>query len=189
MAYSTIIKKTCKCGCGKPYSLGYNGYRFSCAPEDVLEKVGSKKKVADKNRATRNTIARKLHGAQRELDPMKDFKETWFRNTRKRLTGICQCGCGNKSQKNDDMYFRHSCCHIFPKGKFQSIQYHPLNYVERAFFGGCHGILDDTSMDRWVNMSDWGDIKEKFHILAPLLTDEERATKFYTHLETLIYKP
>ena len=54
-------------------------------------------------------------------------------------------------------------------------------------FGGCHSVMDDTSMDRWVNFADWEDIKERFHLLAPLLTDEERATKFYTHLEKLIY--
>lgn len=121
-----------------------------------------------------------------ELDD-KVCKEKWFRLIRTKLTGTCQCGCGNKSQKNDDMYFRHSCCHIFPKAKFHSIKYHPLNYVERAFWGGCHGVMDDTSMDRWVNMADWEDVKAKFYELAPLLTDEERSTKFYSHLEKLVY--
>lgn len=115
-------------------------------------------------------------------------KEKWFAAIRKKLVGTCQCGCGNKSQKYDDTYFRGSCCHIFPKSKFDSIKYHPLNYVERAMFGGCHTNLDEQSMDRWVNMADWENIKEKFHILAPLLTDEERSTKFYKHLESLIYE-
>lgn len=114
--------------------------------------------------------------------------EQWFKSIRKVLVGTCQCGCGRPSQKKDEMYFRHSCCHIFPKSKFESVMYNRLNYVERAFFGGCHGVMDDTSMDRWPGMADWDDIKEKFHQLAPLLTDEERATKFYTHLESLIYK-
>jgi CHASE3 domain sensor protein len=36
-------------------------------------------------------------------------------------------------------------------------------------------------------MADWDDIKEKFHQLAPLLTDEERATKFYSTLEKMVY--
>jgi hypothetical protein len=116
------------------------------------------------------------------------LKNNWFKARRKELVGICQCGCAKPSQKKDDMYFRHSCCHIFPKGKFESVMYHPLNYVERAFFGGCHGVMDDTSMDRWVNFADWDDIVEKFHVLAPLLTSNERATKFYSHLERLIYK-
>lgn len=115
------------------------------------------------------------------------LKEKWFKARRRDMVGTCQCGCGKPSQKKDDIYFRHSASHIFPKSKFESIMYHPLNFVERAFFGGCHSFMDDTSMDRWVNMADWDDIKEKFHILAPLLTDEERAIKFYSHLEKLIY--
>jgi hypothetical protein len=113
--------------------------------------------------------------------------EQWFKARRKNLVGVCQCGCARLSQKKDDMYFRHSICHIFPKSKFESVMYHPLNYVERAFFGGCHSIMDDTSMDRWVGMADFDDIKAKFYELAPMLTDEERATKFYSHLEKLVY--
>lgn len=193
--YSTITKKTCKCGCGRMPSLGYNGFRFSCAPQDILDKVGSKKEVARKNKNNRLALGRKLHQAQNENNPEKDYKETWFKNTRKKLTGFCQCGCGKPSSKNDfigldgrvQSHFRSSCCHIFPKSEFLSIQYHPLNYVERAFWGGCHTNMDNQSMGKWPNFADWEDIKEKFHTLAPLLTDEERASKFYTHLEKLIY--
>lgn len=114
-------------------------------------------------------------------------KEKWFKARRKEMVGVCQCGCGQKSQKDDDMYFRHSAAHIFPQRLFPSIQYHKLNWVERRFWGGCHSVMDDTSMDRWPNMADWEDIKEKFHQLAPLLTHEERATRFYSHLEKLVY--
>lgn len=114
--------------------------------------------------------------------------QKWFKIIRKKLVGICQCGCGQKSQKDDELYFRNSCCHIFPKRDFPSVMYHPLNYVERRFWGGCHSVMDDTSMDRWPGMADWDDIVEKFHILASLLTDEERAKKFYTHLEKLVYQ-
>lgn len=192
--YSSIAKKKCKCGCNRYPSIGYNGYSFKCAPQDILDKVGTKRDVARKNKNNRMAFGRKLHEAQKEANPEKDYKETWFKNTRKKLTGICQCGCGNPSSKNDfigldgkiQSYFRSSCCHIFPKSKFPSIQYHPLNYVERAFWGGCHSFMDDTSMDRWINMADFDDIKTKFYILAPLLTDDERASKFYTRLESLV---
>lgn len=125
------------------------------------------------------------------------LKEQWFKARRKEMTGVCQCGCAETSSKKDDVNFRSSIAHIFPKNKewgFESIMYHPLNWVERRFwaktsgdFNACHIIMDDTSMDRWVNMADWWDIKEKFYILAPLLTDEERGTNFYTRLEKLVY--
>lgn len=114
--------------------------------------------------------------------------EQWFKARRKELTGTCQCGCGKPSQKKDDTFFRGSCCHIFPKAIFESVMYHPLNCVERAMMGGCHHNLDNQGMGKWPGMADWEDIKERFHVLAPLLTDQERANKFYSLLETLIYK-
>jgi hypothetical protein len=114
--------------------------------------------------------------------------ERWFKARRKEMVGTCQCGCGQKSQKKDDLYFRHSACHLFPKRLFPSIMYHPLNFLERAFFGGCHTNLDEGGMDKWPAMADWEDIKVRFHELAPLLTEEERATKFYRTLEELVYK-
>lgn len=113
--------------------------------------------------------------------------EQFFKTQRKKLTGTCQCGCGEPSQKKDDIYFRHSIAHIFPKRIFPSVMYNPMNWVERRFWGGCHSVMDDTSMERWPGMGDWEDIKEKFQVLAELLTPEERATNFYTLLEKLVY--
>jgi len=113
--------------------------------------------------------------------------DRWFEDTRKKLVGVCQCGCARKSSKFENDHYRASCCHIFPKRIFKSVMLHPLNYVERNFWDGCHSVLDNTSMDRWPNMADWDDIVEKFHQLAPLLTDEERTHKFYQHLEKLVY--
>lgn len=116
------------------------------------------------------------------------LKEQWFKARRKELTGTCQCGCGQPSQKKDDTFFRGSICHIFPKATFESVMYHKLNWVERAMFGGCHHNMDNQGLDKWPLMADWDDIKERFHELAPLLTDEEKATKFYSKLESLVYK-
>lgn len=114
-------------------------------------------------------------------------KDRWFSARRKELTGTCQCGCARKSSKHEDDFFRSSCCHIFPQRLFASIQLHPLNCVERNFWDGCHTNMDNKSMDLWPKFADWDDIKERFYMLAPLLTDEERAKKFYKHLEKLIY--
>lgn len=140
----------------------------------VIPKVSKKKaaKIAEE---------KKIRGTDDTL------MEQWFKARRKELTGVCQCGCAQKSQKNDDTFFRGSCCHIFPKAIFESVMYHPLNCVERAMFGGCHHNMDNNGIDKWPAMADWEDIKERFYVLAPLLTDEERATKFYSKLESLIY--
>lgn len=121
------------------------------------------------------------------------LKEKWFKARRREMVGACQCGCGEPSQKKNDIWFRCSICHIFPKHLFKSVEYHPLNWVERKFWTGptgssaCHTNMDERGMDHWPNFADWDDIKEKFFILAPLLTDEERATNFYSRLEKLVY--
>lgn len=113
--------------------------------------------------------------------------ERWYKSRQKEMIGTCQCGCGCNSQKNDFIHFRSSAAHIFPKANFPSVMYHHLNWVERRVFGGCHTNMDDRGVKLWPNMADWEDIKEKFYVLAPLLSDEERATKIYQNLEALVY--
>lgn len=188
--YSSIQRKGCKCG--KPNclpSISYEGWNYGCAPQEVLDRLDVKQKR--KNAVKKDlSILRKVEvesDDNRELAKDYDKLDKWFKSTRNKLTGTCQCGCGKPSSKYDDKYFKHSCSHVFPKSKFPSIATHPRNFVERAFWGGCHSIMDDTSMDRWTTFSDWENIKEIFHELAPLLTDEERSNKFYTHFEKLIY--
>lgn len=155
-------------------------------------KIPKEKPVKYLNKKSAQKIAEEK--AEKALaDPDEDSAmEIWHKARRKERSGTCQCGCGQRSfsydKKNDDKYFRHNNCHVFPKRIFESVKLHPKNCVERAFFGGCHNNMDERSMDLWPKFSDWEDIKEKFHLLAPLLTDQERATKFYTQLESLIYK-
>lgn len=115
-------------------------------------------------------------------------KEKWFQARRKEMTGTCQCGCGTKSSKHEDDHFRSSAAHIFPQRLFPTIQFHPLNWVERNFWEGHHSNMDNRSMELWPNFADWDDIKEKFHILSPLLTEKERAKKFFRNLTELVEK-
>lgn len=140
-------------------------------PKPIARK--SEKKIAEEKQ-------QKEAGGDNEMD-------LFFAGMRKKMVGVCQCGCGEKSQKSDDTFYRNCICHIFPKRIFKSIETHELNWVERTFWGGHHSNMDNRSMDLWPKFADWDDIKEKFHQLAPFLTPEERATKFYTHLEKLIY--
>jgi hypothetical protein len=155
--------------------------KLGLLPKEAVAKIKKPmRRVSDKKRAE-DTEAKEARGGE------DTQKEKWFLARRKEMVSVCQCGCGQPSQKKDDMYFRHSAAHIFPKAIFESVMYHKLNWVERRFWGGCHTRMDEQGMDKWPNMADWEDIKEKFHQLAPLLTDQERATKFYSQLEKLVY--
>lgn len=151
--------------------------------EALLPKVKVRKAIPKKS-------AKKIAQEKEQKELLGDndtLKEQWFKARRKEMVGCCQCGCGKPSQKKDDMYFRHSIAHVFNKKDFQSIMYHPLNWVERAFWGGDHTNMDEGGMDKWVNMADFDDIVEKFHVLVPLLTDKEKSKKFYINLEKLVY--
>jgi len=142
-----------------------------------LDRRTSAQKIMDKIR----------EGKQQTPEKEKSELEKWFEERRKEMTGVCQCGCKKPSQKNDNKYFKYSCCHIFPKAMFRSIATHKLNYVERAFWGGCHTNMDTGGIEKWTSFADWQDIKEKFYELAPELTDKERATKYYSILEKMVY--
>lgn len=155
--------------------------------DKIFGKPPAQKKIYTiPKKSAKKIISEKLEKEKQGNDDTQ--KEKWFQARRKEMVGICQCGCANPSSKNDDANFRSCICHIFPQRLFPSIQFHPLNWVERRFWMGCHSNMDNRSMDLWPNFADWDDIKEKFHQLVPLLTDEERSTKFYSHLEKLVYE-
>jgi hypothetical protein len=156
-------------------------------PKPPKEKKGIKR-VSDKT-AAKKKAEKEQRIASGELETQK---EKWFKARRKEMVGICQCGCAQKSSKFENDHFRSSICHIFPQRDFPSIQFHSLNWVERAFWAtekgsSCHTNMDNQSIEKWPAFADWEDIKARFHELAPLLTDEERATKFYANLEKLVY--
>lgn len=138
------------------------------------------------------TIAKEKEEMATRSSEDETMKQRWFRSRRREMVGTCQCGCGQKSSKQENDNFRSSICHIFPQRDFPSVQFHPLNWVERAFWAtekgsSCHTNMDNQSISKWPLFADWEDIKARFHELSPLLTDEERATKFYSNLESLVY--
>lgn len=127
-----------------------------------------------------------LSGAGKSTGSKKQSKvslDDWFDDRRQELSGICQCGCGKPSSKDSDQYYKYSIAHIFPKAIFKSIATHPVNYVERAFWGGCHTIMDTKGIDYWPNMADWATIKERILILLPLVDKKERTHKLYAIIE------
>lgn len=152
--------------------LGLAPRTTGAKPKKPLRKVSVKKAAEMKEQ--------KASGSDNGLDK-------FFNEQRKKMSGQCGCGCGQPSQKKDDVYFRFCICHIFPKAIFKSIATHPSNWVERTFWIGHHTNFDNMGMDLWPMYEDWETIKEKFHELAPLLTEEERKNKFYSNLEKLVY--
>jgi hypothetical protein len=152
------------------------------------QKQFGKKPKEEKKYSLRSRTIEKYFENKKTTKTKDESSDIFFNDQRKVMTGVCQCGCGKPSQKDHDVYFRFCICHIFPKKLFPSIATHPMNWVERAFWGGHHTNMDNRSIELWTSYSDWSDIKEKFHILAPLLSDKERKKKFFTTLEALVLR-
>jgi hypothetical protein len=58
---SPIKRKGCKCFCEGCYpTLGYGGWNYRCAPKEIIDKVGTKRQVAQRNRNARNRVSNLL---------------------------------------------------------------------------------------------------------------------------------
>lgn len=112
--------------------------------------------------------------------------KTWFADRDRELTGICGCGCGQRSSKGTPDS-KASAAHILPKKMFPSVALHPFNFVERNFWSGCHTNMDERGMSKWPNMADWETIKTRFMVLVPFLTREERSKKYCRRLHKLVF--
>ena len=140
MAYSTIKRKTCKCGCGKPTSLGYKGFRFSCAPAEIKERVGTKKDVAKRNKNARNKVSNLLHkdseADKTKLLAMADklfgdyIKERDSDANGNIICPCCKLSYNVKEKASDGTY-------IVQPLHFVSRSVYSLRFDERQVYAGC----------------------------------------------------
>lgn len=60
MAISSIKRKKCKGECGRYPMLGLNGWCYKCCPDEIKEKVGTKRDIAKRNKNARNRTSNLL---------------------------------------------------------------------------------------------------------------------------------
>ena len=171
--YSSIKRKKCKCGeCDKYPTLGYGGYFSAHAPQELKDKVGSKKQVQAKNRYARNKV-RSLVINDEKVSGGVELKR-WFEERRNEMTGRCD-NCGNPTCKNDDKKYHFSLAHLLPKAYFTSVATHPLNWIELCFWGNnsCHSQMDNKMIDL-IDMNCWDKIIERFIAMYPDIAEDEK---------------
>jgi len=173
MAYSSITVKKCKCGCSKFPTISCGGYNYACAPDEIKEKLGSKRKLAQKNKNKRAAIGRKLHQAQNEVrkktlnEWFNDIAEKHIVETPNGLGAYCsECGSFIPLQ-----YMRHATAHLLAKKLFRSVETHELNYMILGAGCGCHYKTD--RVDKIVTLKVWPEIARRIKIMMPLLPFEE----------------
>lgn len=180
--YSTIAKKKCKCSpdCKKYPTLGYNGFNFSCAPEEIKEKVGSRKDLIRKNKNTRNAIRVKMRGEIREKDRLEGENdlEAWFLLQMHSNERICD-NCGVSLHYLNEWAWRGSQHHCLEKSLFLSVATNPVNHLVLGYYC-CHSQWH-SSMLNASKMPCFSKAKEIVEMLYPLLTDREkgRISEYY----------
>jgi len=172
MSYSTITRKTCKCGCGKLPTISFQGYNSDCRP-DLKQAIIEKQKR--KNSAARQTSQlRKLSVEYPEVKPPKGYAELerWFKDRQKEMTGKCM-NCGGKTEK-DTKNYKCSIAHILPKAYFKSVATHPDNWIELCFYSNsCHTNFDNHMIDL-IDLHCFDTVIQKFTKIYPFIAPEEK---------------
>lgn len=173
MSYSTIVKKKCKCGCHRWPTISCEGYNYVCAPEDIKEKLGSRRKLNEKNKRIRIGIAAKLRQAQNEVH--KSDLDRWFdkiasKHLIEEFCGI-GCFCSECGSWIPEKYIRHATSHLLPKKNFISVSTHELNYLILGAGCGCHEKTH--RLDTFVKMKVWPEAARRIKIMMPLLPFDE----------------
>lgn len=191
MAYSSIKKKMCKCGCGKWPSVSYKGYNASCAPQEVKDMVMGKRRST--KTASLKRISLKLRadnyagkGISRPEEKVPRIAlESFFDHVAKIIDLNPRCWeCGKFIPKS---FYRAASAHVLPKRKeygFPSISANLDNYLVLGSGCGCHQKYD-SSWEQAAKMKVWEKVVIKFKILYPLISPAEHKNIPDVLLQTL----
>lgn len=157
-----IKQKKCKCGCDKYPTIGFRGYNYRCAPEDI--RAAKFSKIRDQREKSKER--QRVKGKVRRLIPLQDSEAVerqvrlnkWFEYVATVIAANPHCwNCGSPISKAD---YRNSTGHIFPKGIFHSVETHPLNFVVVGNRCGCHNLTH--RIDTFSKMMVWKKAKASF---------------------------
>ncbi len=103
--------------------------------------------------------------------------QKWFKARQKQLTGQCM-RCGERYDKKNLKYAIAATAHILEKreGKFPSVKYHPLNWLELGAGCGCHNFYDNFASweEKLADPKIAPTLIERFIQIEPDIAPEER---------------
>jgi len=171
MPYSSIKKKKCKhLGCEKYPVISGKGYCMQHIPQEVKEKLQSKRKEYQKRMTKNASISRNIHKAQKNDDLANWFKEKMDKSVR-----VCEnCGASLKHYNASDwLGCQH---HVLEKSLFHTTATNPLNHLVLGKWC-CHSQWH-TSMSNASKMPIFAKAKDIVIQLYPLLTQEEKRDSY-----------
>lgn len=168
MKRSPIKQKKCKCGCNKYPTLSCQGYNYACLPEDLKEKIGTKKQLQQKKLNAAKNIISKLRLAEYKKDAELAW---WFKTHMERSEKVCEnCGSYLGNYNNKDWF--DSQHHVLEKSIFPSVATNIDNHVVLGKWC-CHSQWH-TSMFNASKMKIFSKCREIVKHLYPLLTPQEQ---------------
>lgn len=127
---------------------------------------------------------------QKETNPDDNSQTTkrkeWFMARVAEMNGNC-AECGAPINKNIFKYAICAVAHILPKSVFDSVQYHPLNWMELGATCGCHSKSETWS--NAVHMKIWPEMVRRFSIFYPFIAKEEQKHIPEILLQAIISNP
>lgn len=183
MYNSTIKRKPCKCGCGLPPKLGYNGYNSpKCMPEEMAANPKySRSRTINRKAASLSSLSRKVKSYAKEVDAVEWAKnagslQEWFKNVAKEIDKNPYCwNCGEWISPK---YYRHASAHIFPKAHFFSVSINPNNYLVLGAGCGCHSEFD-SSIEKACKMPVWKIAVERFRLFEPYIKERHKYLELF----------
>lgn len=145
-------------------------------PEEVqhLEKW-QKGSISRRTGAKRSQISKLSHLHQKEILSPESLKnrqeqEMWFEGIGRVIAKNPKCWeCGAWIPER---FFRHATAHIFPKGIFESVATHPMNYLILGAGCGCH---DKTHrLDTFSDMKVFGEAVRRFRLFEQSITEKHK---------------
>lgn len=175
MAYSSIVRKRCKCGCGKWPTTGYAGYNQDCRADLKRKKLD---KLAERQDAAkvRNHDNKLLPNQAKEaFEKLQQFFDNCAREIAKHPYCL-ECELEGKQTFIKEKFYRSATAHVLPKRKeygFPSVAAHPVNFIVLADICGHHKLYDRSWEDA-AKMKVWPLAIQKFKIMYPHIAPEEK---------------
>ena len=171
-----IVKKKCKCDAcqsdqqnAKWPTLSCQGYYYSHVPEELKEVVGTRKKVYGRIKTNKNTLSRKIHKFQDDIQ-QTDLLKLWYVSKKHVMTNRCEePGCQNSTNKWNNYYY-WSVCHIVPKKLCPSTAIEPENWIELCQY---HHSEFDSTFEKAAKMGCFAEAKRKFQLFKHLIPNTE----------------
>ena len=176
MAYSSIQDKIgicCDCtdGIKKPLIAGRCKYYHYKIHRDkvALEKIKAKNKFRSLKSIPKNKEILVEKGLVKDENKM--MLDLWYLARKYEMTGYCsEEGCRSSTNKDNDKYYRWSCCHIVPKALVPSVATHLANCIELCQI---HHQEYDAGFERAKRMKCFEIAKRAFGTFKHLIPPQE----------------